>query len=82
MVIWVVRAGRHGERENLALDENRAFIGWEQFGDLSGYRTRKEIRKLLERVNPDWSPSKVGNYTGQLLNSLEKFKLGIPLLYP
>ena len=82
MVIWVVRAGKHGERENLAIGEKRAFIGWEQFGDLSSYRTREDIRKFLEKINPDWSPSKVGNYAGQLLNFVGGIRVGDMIALP
>lgn len=82
MTIWVVRAGRHGERENLALEENRAFIGWEQFGDLSSYRTIEEIRKFLEEMNPDWSSSKVGNYARQLLSFIEEIQVDDTIALP
>ena len=30
MALWLVRAGRHGERENMALENGLAFIGWEE----------------------------------------------------
>ena len=82
MTIWVVRAGKHGERENPAIEEGRAFIGWEQFGDMSSYRTREKIRKFLEEKNPDWSSSKVGNYAGQFLKFIEKIQIGDTIAMP
>ena len=35
MAVWVVRAGREGEREEVALGQNLAVIGWEELPDLS-----------------------------------------------
>lgn len=28
MALWLVRAGKHGERENLALEKGLALPGW------------------------------------------------------
>ena len=82
MTIWVVRAGRHGERENLAIEEGRTFIGWEQFGDMSSYRTREKIRKFLEKVNPDWNSRRVGNYAGQFFRFVEEIQIGDTIAIP
>jgi restriction system protein len=35
MAVWLVRAGKHGEREEEALTQGLAIIGWEELGDLS-----------------------------------------------
>ena len=35
MAVWLVRAGRNGERESFALEENLAVIGFDDLPDLS-----------------------------------------------
>ena len=34
MKVWLTRAGKHGEREQFALDNSRAVIGWPLLSDL------------------------------------------------
>ena len=35
MTMWLVRAGKAGEREKLALETGSAIIGWEELPDLT-----------------------------------------------
>lgn len=35
MTVWLVRAEKNGERQDLALKEGLAVIGWEELPDLS-----------------------------------------------
>lgn len=53
MALWVVRAGKHVEREEQVLEKNVAAIGWNELPDLSGIKTREELYTLLEKVYPD-----------------------------
>lgn len=48
MAVWMVRAGRHGERENLALENGIAVIGWQDLADLSKVKSKDELRKIME----------------------------------
>ena len=50
MAVWMVRAGKHGERENLAFGKGIAIIGWQQLEDLSKIKSRDELRTLLEET--------------------------------
>ena len=68
MAIWVARAGKNGERENLALEQGRAFIGWGELGDLSQFATPEDIQKHLEAIHPDWKFRRVRNHVGQIVN--------------
>jgi restriction system protein len=36
MTTWLVRAGRTGDREDLALEKNIAVVGWDDIPDLCG----------------------------------------------
>jgi restriction system protein len=53
MRLWV-RAGKYGEREQLALTEGLVVIGWQELPDLSPVPgDRKALAKLLADTYPD-----------------------------
>ncbi|MEN6443520.1 MAG: restriction endonuclease [Methanoregula sp.] len=51
MTLWLVRAGKHGERESLALSENIAVIGWEELPDLTPIQSREQLGALLKKID-------------------------------
>jgi len=48
MSVWLVRAGRNGEREQRVLEHGLAAIGWVKLQDLSAIKSREELRELYE----------------------------------
>jgi len=66
MSVWLVRAGKHGERERTALEHNLVTIGWGQLPDLSLLKAREELIHLLEQHYPEASSAKLSNWGGQL----------------
>jgi len=50
MALWLVRAGKYGEQESLALEKGLAVIGWGDLPDLSTVETREELYDLLEKT--------------------------------
>lgn len=71
MTVWVIRAGKHGEREQWCLENNAAGGGWEEVGDLSGCRSREDVRKLVDEAFPGTTMGLRANWTGQLWGSLQ-----------
>ena len=62
MTLWLVRAGKHGEREELALENDIAVIGWDELPDLSGIATAGvdlPHRRNLSRGQPQ-DPHELG----------------------
>jgi len=53
MTLWLVRAGRYGEREDFALENNLAVIGWDELPDLSELEKRDELADILAEKYPD-----------------------------
>ena len=53
--VYVVRAGRHGEREAAALEANVATIGFDNIGDLTKYRSREAVKAHFAELYPDKS---------------------------
>jgi len=66
MAIWLVRAGKYGERESLALEEGLVVIGWEELGDLSKIATRDELKDLFDQTYPNIGTSQRDNWVAQV----------------
>lgn len=66
MTLWLVRAGKNGERETLALEKGVAVIGWEDLPDLGGLQSRNELTALLAATYPDEKPKTLSNWESQL----------------
>jgi restriction system protein len=73
---WMVRAGRNGEREQVALDEGLLIAGWEEVGDLTGTSSKIDIRAVVESTYPDASPARIANWTGQLWRVIAEIATG------
>lgn len=66
MTIWLVRAGSHGEREQFALDNGYAVIGWDELGDLSKVQSRESLEELMRQAFPDSKRAKIAHHVGQV----------------
>lgn len=66
MALWMVRAGKYGERENLALEEGLVIIGWEELGDLSKVGSRDELKDLFDQTYPNIGTSQRDNWVAQV----------------
>ena len=44
---WIVRAGQHGENEDLAQQENVVLIGWSELGEIGPGTTRSQLKGLI-----------------------------------
>lgn len=66
MAVWLIRAGSHGEREDLALEQNLALIGWEKLPDLGKISTREALESLCREIYPNEKINTVRNWAGQV----------------
>jgi hypothetical protein len=66
MAVWLVRAGKYGEREQTALEKSVLVIGWNEFPDLSAVQSKEALADLYRKLRPDASSGKVSNHVGQL----------------
>lgn len=66
MTAWVIRAGAGGENENWNLLNGRAGVGFAETGDLSGCRTREDVRAVVDAAYPGAPKGRRSNFTGQL----------------
>jgi restriction system protein len=82
MAIWLVRAGKHGEREEEALTEGLAVVGWEELGDLSKGVTRDEFAEMVRETYPSDGQNTVTNWIGQLWAFRERIQVGDLIVLP
>jgi len=76
MTLWMVRAGKYGQRELLALNENIAVIGWENLPDLTQIKTREKLSELLTKTYPDEKPKTLINWASQIWPFIGEMKKG------
>lgn len=76
MTLWLVRAGKYGEREDLALEKGLAAIGWEELDDLSGIKTREELDELLKKTYLEVKPKTLLNWLSQIWPFLREMQDG------
>ena len=82
MTVWLVRAGRYGERETLALEQGLAVIGWEEVPDLSGVTSRAALEELVRATYPDAGKGRVANWVGQLWAFCDRMQDGDLVVLP
>lgn len=82
MALWLVRAGKYGEREDMAIKEKVALIGWSNLGDLSNVKDKIELRKLIDNAYPDDKEKTKLNWTSQVWFFLHDIKEGDLIALP
>ena len=75
MNVWVIRAGKHGEREEWCLSNGLAGGGFTEIEDLTNCNTRDEIKTVYRRCRPLDSDGRVNTNSGQLLG----LRIGVKL---
>lgn len=66
MTVWLIRAGKAGERDSWCLENRYAAGGWREVADLTDATTRADVRRLVEKAFPTQSAAFHANHTGQL----------------
>ncbi|MGC8485616.1 MAG: restriction endonuclease [Candidatus Baltobacteraceae bacterium] len=76
MNVWLVRAGKRGENEDLALSQDLATIGWSELGDLNQYASKVDLLDALRMRYPDARPSRLQNWAGQIWAFYKTMQVG------
>ncbi len=66
VTVWIVRAGRHGEGEDHALNHQVVGIGWPELGDLTRVGSPGNLHLALDAAYPDTRPSTLARWGDQL----------------
>jgi predicted Mrr-cat superfamily restriction endonuclease len=76
MTFWMVRAGRHGEEEQEALDNNLVTIGWNKIQKLGNINDKGSLKKIYSDTYPNKTPIHVARVVGQIWDFIKEIKKG------
>ncbi|MCP4365303.1 MAG: restriction endonuclease [Planctomycetes bacterium] len=76
MSLWLVRAGKHGEQEQGALDNNVVTIGWDQLKDLSNLKDKESLAELYSKTYPVEKKTAASIRTGQVWRFIHEIQKG------
>lgn len=82
MSLWLIRAGKNGEREDFALEKNMVVIGWDSLPDLSSAKSRDAVEKLCVETYPNEKVNTVKNWARQLWTFKDTIKAGDLVILP
>ncbi len=80
--LWMVRAGREGERELAAIDQNRLLPGFAELGDLSKFSSRESLSNYLLQMYPDHKKMSRVSYAGQLYRFVHEIQIDDLVVMP
>lgn len=77
MALWMVRAGKQGEREEFDLENNVVAIGWQEIGrDLSTVKSKQEMAAIIRGAFQHEKDHTLRNWLGQLWAFVNVLKPG------
>lgn len=76
MSVWLVRSGKFGDKEALALESGLAVIGFQDVPNLGNVKEREDIMQMLRELNPKDSENCIRNYASQLFAFSKQMKKG------
>ena len=82
MALWLVRAGRNGERQDFCLSHGVSVIGWNEIPDLTQFKERSDLDQFYRNLNPDKNSNQVGSQVGQLWAFAQKIQNGDLIALP
>jgi restriction system protein len=82
MNLWMIRVGRSGEYEAIALEKNLACLGFIELSDLSKIKTEDALRDLLQAAYPGASTARISNYLAQVTAFANRMQVGDLIAMP
>ncbi len=82
MAVWLVRAGRDGQDENIALEKHCVIIGFHKIPDMSHVTSKEKMAEEVSKAYPDSSKNTIGNLTSQLWAFKDRIKAGDTVILP
>jgi AAA domain (dynein-related subfamily) len=79
--VWLIRAGREGENEKLALARGMAIIGWSELGDVGG-ASRDELKEAIRDVYGEQRPQSLASQGGEVYRFVNDVRRGDLVVLP
>jgi MoxR-like ATPase len=64
--VWLIRAGRQGRYEQLALDQDVCLIGWSDLGEIPPDASRDDLKARIAEVYGEASSASLASQAGQV----------------
>ncbi|MFE4123168.1 restriction endonuclease [Priestia sp. YIM B13486] len=80
--IWLVRAGRYGDQEQAALDNDIVTIGWNELGNISNYKDKEAFFTFFETTYPNEKPKAIINKANQVWRFKNEIEIGDLVVLP
>ena len=80
--LWIVRAGKQGDRELAAIAHDRLLPGFLDVGDLRRFPDRDAILEHLEEVMPNGGRNRLRNFAAQLNQFAHTIQVGDLVVMP
>ena len=80
--LWIVRAGKHGERELEAIEQGRVILGFMQVDDIGALSDRTAILSRLKELMPDEGENRLRNFAAQLNQFVNAIATGDLVILP
>ena len=82
MAVWLVRAGGQGERQEFALDNSVAVIGWDTIPDLSQFKGKDQLEAKYHEIHPEAKINTLRNWVAQLWAFSHRIEKGDLVVLP
>ena len=79
---WVIRSGRHGERDTWALQSGCSGGGWAEVPDLTPYSTLDAVAQVVAETYKGASDGTISNFAGQLWALRGRIEAGDLMVMP
>jgi MoxR-like ATPase len=79
---WIIRAGREGRYEDLALAENVALIGWSELGEIPASALREDLKTRIRETSEERRPASLASQAGQIHRFLHEVTAGDLVVLP
>lgn len=76
MALWMVRAGKYGEQENIILENNVFAVKWNELGDLSKIKSKDELKELYQKIYTNTSKNRMISHISQIWRFVHEIKIG------
>lgn len=80
--VWLIRAGRGGQYEQLALDEGVCLIGWSDLGPISQDESREALKQRIHEIWNESRPASLASQAGQVFRFVHDVAIGDLVVLP
>ncbi len=80
--LWMIRAGKNGEQEQVALDKGLATLTWNAMPDMSKFKDRVELEAEYNKHYSEVNIYALGNKVGQLFRFSHRVQAGDLVVMP